>query len=118
MYETSKAVMRRLHDNRFATRFLVGDGIDIGAGTDLLRGRLKNKFQIVLVQIMAITDKAGDANQRTVSKQFHQQRMGDHPADVTWATQAGSTAALHPTQCRRSHPLYCAQRLRLADDAA
>jgi SAM-dependent methyltransferase len=36
MFETSKAVMRRLHDNRFATRYFVGSGIDIGAGSDTL----------------------------------------------------------------------------------
>lgn len=36
MFETSKALMRRLHDNRFATRYFVGDGIDIGAGGDVL----------------------------------------------------------------------------------
>jgi len=34
MKETSKAVMRRVHDHRFATRYFVGNGIDIGAGTD------------------------------------------------------------------------------------
>lgn len=34
MKETSKSVMRRLHDTRFATRFLVGEGIDVGCGTD------------------------------------------------------------------------------------
>lgn len=34
MKETSKAVMRRLHDSRFATRYLIGDGIDIGCGFD------------------------------------------------------------------------------------
>jgi len=36
MFETSKAVMRRLHDSRFATRYFVGRGIDIGAGDDAL----------------------------------------------------------------------------------
>ena len=36
MHETSKALMRRLHDSRFATRYFVGDGIDIGAGGDVL----------------------------------------------------------------------------------
>ena len=36
MKETSKSVMRRIHDTRFATRFFVGKGIDIGAGTDPL----------------------------------------------------------------------------------
>jgi hypothetical protein len=83
-----------------------------------LRGRLKNNFETVLVLFMIITDKAGDANQRTVSKQFHRQRMGHHQADAAWAAQAGATAALHPAQCGRSHPLHCAQRLWLADDAA
>ena len=32
MHECSKAVARRLHDARFATRWFVGDGIDVGAG--------------------------------------------------------------------------------------
>jgi SAM-dependent methyltransferase len=36
MYEASKALMRRLHDSRFATRYFVGDGIDVGAGPDSL----------------------------------------------------------------------------------
>jgi len=36
MRETSKAIMRRLHDQRFATRYFVGDGIDIGPGDDSL----------------------------------------------------------------------------------
>lgn len=34
MYEASKAVMRRLHDSRFATRYFIGSGIDIGCGPD------------------------------------------------------------------------------------
>ncbi len=34
MYEASKAVMRRLHDSRFATRYFVGNGVDIGCGPD------------------------------------------------------------------------------------
>jgi SAM-dependent methyltransferase len=43
MHETSKAVMRRLHDSRFATRYFVGDGIDIGAGSDSL-GNYREQF--------------------------------------------------------------------------
>jgi SAM-dependent methyltransferase len=35
-HETGKAVARRLHDSRFATRYLVGNGIDIGSGDDPL----------------------------------------------------------------------------------
>ncbi len=34
MYEASKAIMRRLHDSRFATRYFIGEGIDIGCGPD------------------------------------------------------------------------------------
>lgn len=33
---TSNAVVRRLRDSRFITRYFVGNGIDIGAGRDLL----------------------------------------------------------------------------------
>jgi len=36
MNETSKSMARRLHDVRFATRYFVGDGINVGAGTDHL----------------------------------------------------------------------------------
>lgn len=34
MYETSKAVMRRLHEPGFVGRYFVGEGIDIGCGPD------------------------------------------------------------------------------------
>ncbi|MEM7196745.1 MAG: methyltransferase domain-containing protein [Pseudomonadota bacterium] len=34
MRETSKSIMRRVHDSRFANRYFVGDGIDIGCGHD------------------------------------------------------------------------------------
>ncbi len=34
MYETSKSVFHKIKDSRYATRYLVGDGIDIGAGPD------------------------------------------------------------------------------------
>jgi hypothetical protein len=83
-----------------------------------LRGRLKNKFETVLVLFMTITDKAGDANQRTVFKQLDQQRMGVPQADVAWPPQAGATAALHPAPCDRRDPLHCPQRCGLAADAA
>lgn len=46
MNETSKAVMRRLHDSRFATRYFVGDGIDIGSGDDPL-GNYKGLFPLM-----------------------------------------------------------------------
>ena len=36
MHETSKSIFHRLHDSRYATRYFVGDGIDIGSGPDPL----------------------------------------------------------------------------------
>ncbi|NTW51581.1 MAG: class I SAM-dependent methyltransferase [Chlorobiaceae bacterium] len=36
MYESSKSVFHKLQDSRYATRYLVGNGIDIGAGGDPL----------------------------------------------------------------------------------
>ncbi|MBT8518729.1 class I SAM-dependent methyltransferase [Polynucleobacter paneuropaeus] len=36
MYETSKSIFQRLKDNRYVTRYFVGEGIDIGAGSDSL----------------------------------------------------------------------------------
>lgn len=47
MYETSKAIMRRLHDSRFATRYFVGNGIDIGSGSDPL-SRYAELFPLIL----------------------------------------------------------------------
>ena len=46
MFETSKALMRRLHDSRFASRFFVGDGIDIGGGDDVL-GQYSELFPLM-----------------------------------------------------------------------
>jgi hypothetical protein len=36
MCETSESVFAKLTDNRHVTRYLVGEGIDIGSGSDLL----------------------------------------------------------------------------------
>jgi len=36
LQETSKSLIRRSYDKRFATRWLIGDGIDIGAGQDTI----------------------------------------------------------------------------------
>lgn len=36
MHETSKSIARLLHDTRYATRYFISDGIDIGAGEDFL----------------------------------------------------------------------------------
>jgi SAM-dependent methyltransferase len=46
MQETSKAVIRRLHDSRFVSRYFVGHGIDIGCGDDSL---LKYRQQFPLI---------------------------------------------------------------------
>lgn len=34
MFESSKSIIRRGHDRRFVSRYFIGEGIDIGAGTD------------------------------------------------------------------------------------
>jgi SAM-dependent methyltransferase len=34
MHETSKALLRRLYDQRFCARYFVGDGVDVGCGED------------------------------------------------------------------------------------
>jgi SAM-dependent methyltransferase len=36
MHETSKSIFHKLNDSRYATRYIVGDGIDIGSGPDSL----------------------------------------------------------------------------------
>lgn len=59
MNETSKAVMRRIHDNRFATRYLVGHGIDIGCGDDSI-GQYKEFFPL-MESVMPWDLKDGDA---------------------------------------------------------
>jgi len=46
LQETSKAVIRRLHDSRFVSRYFVGHGIDIGCGDDSL---LKYRQQFPLI---------------------------------------------------------------------
>lgn len=59
MNETSKAVMRRVHDQRFATRYFVGDGIDIGSGDDPLSAY---QYLFPLMKSCRSWDKAdGDA---------------------------------------------------------
>jgi SAM-dependent methyltransferase len=40
MHEASKALLRRVADQRFATRYFVGDGIDVGVRGDNLEGVL------------------------------------------------------------------------------
>jgi hypothetical protein len=34
MHESSKSIFGKIRDSRYATRYIVGDGIDIGAGPD------------------------------------------------------------------------------------
>lgn len=46
MHESSKALIRRLHDSRYATRYFVGHGIDIGAGPDPL-GQYIEQFPLM-----------------------------------------------------------------------
>lgn len=37
MYETSKSIFHKLKDSRYATRYIKGNGIDIGSGPDQLK---------------------------------------------------------------------------------
>lgn len=46
MHEASKSIFFRLKDSRYATRYFVGDGIDIGAGEDPL-GQYKEFFPLM-----------------------------------------------------------------------
>ena len=46
MQETSKSVTRYLQDSRYATRYFVEDGIDIGAGNDFL-GQYSELFPLM-----------------------------------------------------------------------
>ena len=46
MHETSKALIRRLHDSRYANSYFRGLGIDIGAGDDGL-GKYRQQFPLV-----------------------------------------------------------------------
>jgi SAM-dependent methyltransferase len=46
MQETSKALIRRLHDVRFANTYFVGSGIDIGSGDDPLT-KYKQQFPLL-----------------------------------------------------------------------
>ena len=46
MNETSKALIRRLHDVRFANTYFVGSGVDIGAGPDPL-GNYYQQFPLI-----------------------------------------------------------------------
>jgi len=46
MNETSKALIRRLQDTRYANTYFVGSGIDIGAGNDSLN-KYKQQFPMI-----------------------------------------------------------------------
>lgn len=46
MHETSKALIRRLHDARYVNTYFRGSGIDIGAGDDGL-GKYKQQFPLI-----------------------------------------------------------------------
>ena len=60
MFETSKAVMRRLQDIRFATRYFVGQGIDIGSGNDPLNA-YRELFPLTTQMIQPWDVQHGDA---------------------------------------------------------
>jgi len=59
MDETSKALIRRLNDSRYANTYFKGTGIDIGAGADSL-GKYQQQFPLV-EQVRAWDIPDGDA---------------------------------------------------------
>lgn len=59
MRESSKSMMRRLHDSHFATRYFVGTGIDIGAGSDPIS--LYREFFPAIGEVRAWDLPDGDA---------------------------------------------------------
>jgi SAM-dependent methyltransferase len=59
MDETSKALIRRLHDVRYANTYFKGNGIDIGAGNDSL-GKYRQQFPLI-DQVKAWDIPDGDA---------------------------------------------------------
>ena len=59
MRELSKATARRFHDSRYATRWFVGDAIDIGAGEDPLSSL--HPFYPLLRKIVTTDKQDGDA---------------------------------------------------------
>lgn len=46
MNESSKSVSRRLHTPGFSTRYFIGDGIDVGSGSDSL-GKVARLFPLI-----------------------------------------------------------------------
>lgn len=61
MYETSKAVQRRLHDPNFISRYFKGNGIDIGSGNDPL-GAYVELFPL-MTSCESFDREQGDAEQ-------------------------------------------------------
>lgn len=59
MKECSKSIPRRLHDVRFATRYLVGDGVDIGGRPDPLA--LYREFFPAITSLRTWDIEDGDA---------------------------------------------------------
>lgn len=59
MHETSKSIIRRSYDRRYATRWLVGRGIDIGAGPDSI-GNYRTLFPL-MEDVRAWDQEDGDA---------------------------------------------------------
>lgn len=59
MYEASKASKRRLYDSRFATKYFVGEGIDIGCGDDCI-WKYKEWFPL-MTSVMPYDQQDGDA---------------------------------------------------------
>jgi O-methyltransferase len=66
MHTLSKSIQRRLHDANFATRYLVGDGIDIGSGADPLDQYIE--LFPLMVSVRAFDAGDGDAELMTACR--------------------------------------------------
>lgn len=88
MHETSKSVVHRLHDARYATRYFVGNGIDIGSGPDPLSQY--HEFFPLMKSCRAWDLKDGDAEKmQSVADQtfdfVHSSHCLEHMRDVNAA---------------------------------
>jgi SAM-dependent methyltransferase len=83
MKETSKALIRRLHDVRFANTYFVGSGVDIGAGEDPLSNYTQQFPLIESVKAWDLQD--GDAQKmKTIKDETYDFVHSSHCLEHLW----------------------------------
>jgi SAM-dependent methyltransferase len=85
-WETGKAVARRTHDHRFATRYYVGRGCDIGAGNDSL-AYYQHLFPL-MTEVVSWDKEQGDA----------QYMSGVPDASFDWVNSSHCLEHLHDSR--------------------